>query len=124
MQADLRELRERVRAATGPNYALEVAIARAFDPTGVDVPNVTASLDAALALARKLLPDHYGLQVGRVAYDPKIPWPAEPRWYACIWDVGPTFDDDRIHKAKHDEPALAVLDALLSALFAKEQDHG
>lgn len=78
---DLSSLIERLEKATGPNYALEVDIFKFFNPeysdyikgrgglvhrndgedqrvlSNVRPPNVTASIDAAVALAERVLPN-------------------------------------------------------------------
>lgn len=52
----LSEIIERLEKATGPNYAIELAIKTAFEPDRVGIPSYTASVDAAIALANRVLP--------------------------------------------------------------------
>lgn len=59
-KAELQSLLERIEEATGPSYAIETAITDILAPElsmrGI-YPNVTASIDAALALVERTLPE-------------------------------------------------------------------
>lgn len=124
--AGLADLAARVQAATGPDSALDHAIMRAcgyrhsWTPTmpgrsrlewvaedrpavGWEKAHVTASLDAALGLVERVLPDWHVLVQG-----------VNAAWFASI---NPTAGGSRGEFSRNaPTPALALLSALLSAL--------
>ena len=136
--SDLAELLERVRAATGPDRSIDVAIAIAFPPEGEkrrelsdastrcgqywyshkyeegsrSALEFTASIDAALALTERMLPGWSWKIVG----EPGAVYPhcAVVRNAATLSDVAEAF------VASHRTPSLAILSALLAALIAQE----
>ena len=101
---DISELIERVKAATGPDRELDEAIRFYFDPKGSryysENSAYTASIDAALALVERVLPEHDWI-LGHTNGGLTI---------HC--QLGP--DADKM--AFGDTPALAILLALLTAL--------
>lgn len=147
MKADLNELLERVRSATGPDRELSLRILTevggwAFEKRGRDrqpwmygpqgerrdppgrgvfhAPHVTASIDAALALVERLFPDHGPNMV--YSYD--LNWHASAHAhmsYAAELFVaeGDPCEMVSYHGQAHTLP-LAILAALLQALISKE----
>ncbi len=128
----LSSLISRVEKATGPNYALEVDIFKFFNPdyrdyvegrgglvhkndgedqrvlSNVRPPNVTASIDAAVALAERVLPGW------RHAYEKRtngacLAWVDEADDEPAIPSFGPTI-------------SLALVLATLRALQSKTGD--
>jgi hypothetical protein len=136
----LQELRERVRAATGPSRHLERTIfaavtsgiytdednrplVREFGPTTLAPIPFTSSIDAALALVERVLP---GWAWNLCNRDPLLLTEKDCKAYsACLADKetrgGPepwTIDRD-VYEGEGVTAALAILDALLSALIAQ-----
>ena len=118
-KAELQALLERVKAATGPNYALEIDIhalfARAVDTPDRRAPAYTASLDAITALIERELPGRgYGVLPAFDAWGGWIFRTMSPARFGGGHDIGkggPT-------------PALALTAAFLSALIAQmEPSH-
>lgn len=129
---ELSELLERVRGATGPDRELDddlleiVGIGyydytrsnyeyRVDEPSKLDLtkawghPHPTASIDAALALTDRCLPD---ANCKGVEYDPSSGWSA----YVSRNNVQ---NGHWLKEAYAPTAPLAILDALLSALIAK-----
>lgn len=111
----LEELLERVEKATTANYNLETSISVALTPElamrGIS-PNVTASIDAALALVERVLPG----------------WDWLKKSEKVISLYRPLTEQEEIEKAwavHHDGAGpnipLAIISALLKALIAQEQ---
>lgn len=118
--ADLAELLERVKAATGPDRELDGDIAEAFGPhwngrdlTRGQAPAVTRSIDAAMALVERMLP---GWRVQLFERDPEDGggWNARLK-RRSPWDLVAL---DEVAPLPRTAP-LALLAALLSALIAK-----
>lgn len=112
---DLSSLLTRLEGAEGPDREVDFDLCAALQEKGAlgiiaHVPKLTASLDAALALAERVLPGHR--TVVEQAHD-KTGWamiqtgPETPR----NMTDGPT-------------PALALLTALLRALINQQQGEG
>ena len=114
--SELAELLERVKAATGPDRELDWDIQQSqFGIEQTDfhgTPRYTASIDAALALAERLLPGRSWKIVG----EPAAVYPH----CAVIRDAGKLSDVAEAFIASHRTPALAILTALLSALNTAE----
>lgn len=145
MQGDLTALIERVEKATGPDSALDVAIActlldarqhkawnaaNGFRPRGAPpLPDVvfwmrharpyTSSLDAALALVEEILPGKYWyVCAGRARV-------GEPLYGAQIVDkdANGVSHDEPMGIAEHDHSApLALILALLRALQSQQKN--
>lgn len=104
-QQAIKDLLERVGKADGPNFDLEGAIARAFEPERLahfrTAPNYTYSLDAALALVGRVLPDHGMLEL-----------------FQCDdgGDWGAHWRKPETNTGYASAPALALLKAMLLAL--------
>lgn len=135
--ADLAELLERVKAASGPDRETDVALWLAMTPgatyrttrakhtaTGrewdinesrvnggalVEVPTFTASLDAALALVERVLPEDRIVTAGAIVAN------GTSRGMASVTTVA----NRASHTANGATPALALLAATLSALIAQ-----
>lgn len=127
-KAKLEALLERVEKATGPDRELDAMAFQGFDPhfpegamqmhagfidpanfatgpyTSVKAPAYTASIDAALALVERVLPEH----------DWILQHTNGGLTIAC--QLGP--NKDRLGWGE--TPALAILAALLTALIAQE----
>lgn len=103
----LSEIIERLGKATGPNYALEREIQDALEPDRkIHVPRpYTSSVDAAIALAEKVLPGE-PVNMGWAQTPETRPWARVGAWSAPD-ATGPT-------------PALALTTAIVSALRDKE----
>lgn len=130
---DLAELRERVRAATGPDRELDFALKRlwsdiaarltfkeAIEAPGFTLPPYTASVDAALALVERMLPGWaYNLQVIR-----DVTTRTEQDAVADFWL--PSIRTKHLHRERFRANAqtlpLAILLALLDALL--DSDRG
>jgi hypothetical protein len=135
--ADLQELLSRVEKAEGPDRELDREICLAarenvstdplsgfvWRPNGgggwSDVPDLTASLDAALALVERVLPGSYVELSGPRKYL-HIPTPVPNRWKAYI----ATFNHDGDKTGWAATPALALLAALLRALMSTHSEEG
>lgn len=124
------DLIERLEKASGPSKKLDEAIFNAlgfetFVSIGMlhvrnytgDV-HITASIDAALALVEKVLPDHYGYGWHKASYMPSVPIRTN-RICAEIWNVESGLKITSGHSDKH--LAIAILIALLRAL--QKQDN-
>ncbi len=126
------ELIERVEGATGPDRELDAAICRhtrhtAEQPDGswletfdggyrhtINPPALTASLDAALALCERVLPEAWpGFQRNRVT-DPARAWSA---WLEIFPEGAKDYDT---YDFNAPTPALALILAMLQALQAKD----
>jgi hypothetical protein len=126
---DLKGLLERVKGATGPDRALDLALARALvpdvivlrqrnDDSGADpftYWQYTDKIDDALALVERVLPGcWYALAKGRMTEAESL--------FGCELLFGA---DEQLGIADGPTQALAILSALLSALIAKETvSHG
>lgn len=110
--AILRDLLERIEAATGPDRELDYLIANSIGDWGpVDDPfPLTASIDAALALVEKMLPGCLWEVNGG---DPQ----ALSRPLATIWPASNNTVQLEI-KARGNTPQHAILSALIRALLA------
>ena len=141
--ASLQELRERVRAATGPDRELDRKIIEAlasmrerelgkdrgydlFLARGGDAeaPEITSSIDAVLALVEMVLPGWYWSVWSKDPLAPK----AAPA-FACLAPPEARRDlpwtiNAEVHEANGSTPLLAILDALLSVLITKEAARG
>jgi len=116
-KAELQALLDRVKAATGPNYALEVDIhamcAGAVDTPDRRAPAYTASLDAITALIERELPG--------------------AMWSACVMEEGPFAQIIRVMPdggyvggltaSNAATPCLALTAAFLSAMIAQMGDE-
>lgn len=116
----LRELRERVHAAKGPDRELDVLIAQELvpdvlvlrqrkDDSGADPYTYwkyTGSIDAAVALVERLLPGWC--------------WDVSSSGQAWVMGVDSPMRDHFIGGSP-DKPPLALLDALLSTLLAQAE---
>lgn len=111
----LEELLERVEAAEGANFQLEVNLCTVLEPQRLDwarnqgfqlkPPNYTYSCDAALALLEAKLPG--------------MPWSL--RWDGEWTRAGVgTIASAQHHKRPDKEAALALIAALLKALIAQQ----
>lgn len=129
--ADLAELLEWVKANDGPNRTLDLAIAQALGqpwsckdnppsepggewwPSQIRCDRFTASLDAALALVERVLPE----TVPAPREDMPLWLPKIGRWFNGQWEATLYRSTDGF-KAEASAPtrALALLAALLSAL--------
>ena len=126
--ATLKDIRDRLVRATGPDRELDAAIGRCEgwelrqfrgddkeywrapgDKWGCrsSVPSYTANLDACVALAERVLPG----RSWKVAFDPEPPIDAG----GCFW----ARMSPRLHYAA--TPALAFLTAIVSVLIAKAE---
>lgn len=128
--ADLVSLRDRVKAATGPDRDLDWAIwfETAKEPAdhGVDGwPHYTASIDAALALVENLLPD-WGASVTRAVNARPLLWSAKvferggelrEFWHCPTSPLEPGF-------YWMPNGALAIVSALLAALSTSQVKEG
>ncbi len=109
----LRELLERVEAASGPSRAIDYAVGDAIDPKEWRLcPSYSASLDASIALVERLIPDHelFLAREGR-------------SWWAVMGDDQTTPDGSLWSPTA----PLAILSALLRALISQaegEAQHG
>lgn len=121
-ERDLSDLIARVEAATGPDREIDVAILRALPieggwfsvwpdhltwdslDAGKFAPPLTASLDAALGLAERVLPG----VMWQVGFDPD-----DGSMCARLVTVPPPCAHV---KANHDTPALALCLAILKAV--------
>lgn len=129
---DLNALLERVRAASGPDRNLDLAIHMALEPANYapgwawdDLgrpPHLTASLDATVALVERVLPGWQFALAGPWKWAEHTPRAGQPIWYA---EVARDSEDDGLgYKEMNDlsyrgaTPALALISALLSALLA------
>jgi hypothetical protein len=112
---DLSQLLSRVEEAQGPNYELEVDIARALEPERLarnsKPPPYTASLDSALALVERAVPDLTCLDQSFVKGN-------SPAYDVTMWREGSRF----VSSAEHSTPALALLAALLRALISQQEE--
>lgn len=110
----LDELLRHIEAATGPDRSLDGEIAHAFGETvhGVGMPlRYTASLDCALALVERCLPEANALGVEKElgGWNAYVALNFVPRGH---W----------LHEASaKPTPALALLSALLRALLSQEK---
>ena len=123
MTADLDALRARVGAATGPDRRLDRDLVFAFpkaypgasEAAALDMlgepPDFTASIDSALALVTRLLPEATELALSHNVVDDKPWWQFElGNWPGYHWSrEAPTAP-------------LAILAALLAALPASTQE--
>lgn len=147
--SDFAALLERVKAASEPDRELDAAIMLALlnpeyrypEPVSNRVPSgygeaygrmyvegagdvsgqaplLTASVDAALAFAAKALPDHYGFGWHKASYMPSI-GPKSPRICAEVWNVEAGLKISSGYTNKH--PALAIVEAVLTAIALREQ---
>ncbi|HEY3694112.1 hypothetical protein [Phenylobacterium sp.] len=127
--SDLQGLIERVEAATGPCLELDADIARAMritvtysveinpKPCGDDfnyLPPLTASVDAALALAERVLLGCWWL-VGK----------GQLRGTEALYGAQLLFGSDEVLGAGESPatPALAILSAILHAKLAQAQEQ-
>jgi hypothetical protein len=109
---DYTSIIERLERATGADRELDIAVARCFEvPANVHrdwTPRYSESIDAAVALVGKLLPDalwktgHYGDE------KPGL-------FLACVMPFGPG-----IFEGASSSPAIAILLSLFRSLSAKE----
>lgn len=120
----LRELQERLAKASGPDRELDFLIANALyqiggeawgyaacdvhPENGPEVIRLTASLDAAMALVERVLPEWCCSAI-------KTPGGCE----GYIWRVGQIG----AHEGTAPTPALALLSAMLSALSNKGEEQ-
>lgn len=116
----MKELLARVKAATGPDRELDAAIHAATNPplrAGMvfgRVPSITASIDAAVAFAVRVLPGwRYDLHSPRMGQT----------WEAVLMDGDSASRKIRTGTAA--SAPLAIVAATLTALIAQEQtnDH-
>jgi len=109
----LSEVLEQVRAATGPDQALDLRIARALGLWDVSMPGYeflivreyTGSIDAAVGLVERVLPG--------------FAWSYHPEAGAAVWDndfLGPV----RSGRGDAETPALALIAAMLEAKIAED----
>lgn len=119
----LRDIERRLVELSGPNFAVEVSMAEAilseFYPVDTKLaPNYTASLDAAISLVERALPDHeWVIGKGRMV-------PTEPLYGAQILATGSSMrTDGDASDGEGEHPtsiAIAVCLALVRALITKE----
>lgn len=134
--SDLSSLIARLEKAEGPNYAIEVGIFKFFNPeysdyvqgrgglvhrsdgedqrvlSNVRPPNVTASIDAAVSLAERVLPG-FGISID--THPVYGDW-----WDASIFDQMPKT----ISNARKQTGPLALVLATLRALDQKGSSNG
>lgn len=110
----LQSILDRVREATGPDRELDEALMNAFDPGAIRHSSVnlayTASIDAALALADRVLPARWEVAMGTCGEE-DIPW-------ACVTEPDEPCRD---FSASALDIPLAILAATLSALIEAQQ---
>lgn len=128
---DLSALIEKLEKAERPNYALEVEIFKFFNPdyrdyvegrgglvhrndgedqrvlSNVRPPNVTASIDAAVSLAERVMP---GWDWGMQSF-------GEDGAQGKVWKHG--WHDDTVVRAYHASPTIALVLATLRALQSR-----
>lgn len=116
MTSSVSELIERVKAATGANYQTECDLRTAIDHRwpALIPPNYTASIDSALGLMGRVLPDwRYDLHSPRMGQT----------WEAVLMDGDSA--SRRIIVGHAATAPLAIVLALLTALQSlKENNHG
>lgn len=122
--SELKELLERVRAATGmegPNEIsdLDAAIYNAFPPfsNAPYLPPYSTSVDAAMALVRRVLPGWVVSDFCQNSRHAGDPWGCE---LSNFHGSNPFKDKSAFSGWDYPEPALAILAALLTALIAQE----
>lgn len=112
----------RLESASGPDRELDFAIAETLgalprnrfgDDIGVCRP-VTASLDAAIGLVERVLPDAYRASGRTGLYPGMIPGSSPYAYWAEVGDWGSPS------RAGHDREPIALLLALFRALEAQE----
>ena len=132
-EQSLERLIERVKAATGPDRELDGEIWRAclgaidhgttihnraeiYGP----VPKLTASIDAALALVGRVLPEWVVSDLSQNSRHAGDPWGCTLALY-----FGSTPSKNRSASSGYDypKPSLAILAALLHALKEHSNDH-
>lgn len=137
-RAQLLALQEMLRVVKGPDRELDAQLARAFDlpaceppdchpalfeqiinrvaATGVrdpDVRDYTASIDAALALVERMLPEWE--------------WHLTPGYAAVVNPVNrarsdePWNEDHEVHEGRAPTVPLAILSALIAALLSQTE---
>jgi hypothetical protein len=132
---DLKELIARVEGASGPDRELDRLVALAVSGATEDrdelgglrgyhkdgfwtsigpIEPVTASLDAALSLLERVLPEAYaGVQQNR--YEPGEA--GDRTWNGYVF-----LNDEEHESLKHPTPALALVLAILKALSTENDD--
>ena len=123
-RTELQCLIEQVEKLTGPDRGVDLALAQALvpdvivmrqrdDDTGTDPYThwqYTASIDAAVALIERLVPDAYW-EIGRTAVLPGMMPGSDPnKYYALVGRWGWP------KKGSHDTKAIALILALLRSL--------
>lgn len=123
-EAELQALLERVKAATGPNYALEVDIhamcAGAVDTPDRRAPAYTASLDAITALIERELPG-WDFTICSHRFDGS----EHGKPYADLASqrfIDGDADEEEWAEAMAASMPLALTAAFLSAMIAKMED--
>lgn len=115
-RAALLDLRDRVRALEGPDEAVDTAVWFALAPRTSSQASqpLTSSLDAVVALIAKTR-KHFLWQVKCAIECQAIVW-----WLERDWDDYPVPTGYSLP----DAPALALLDAFLTALITEERPEG
>lgn len=113
---------DRLEAATGPDEAIAIAINEHFDIASyvTDDGDMTASVDAAIAFAELVLPDH-----GRIGGKGRTK-PSEPLYGYQIFkrSYQPFSLSNPIGEAEHELEPIALTMAVLLACKAKGIGRG
>lgn len=139
---DLNELLEHVKATTGPDREIDADLFSAFgegfllwddgEPlfvkgapssfrqTRYDVPEYTASIDAALALVDRVLPSWVVSDLCQNSRHAGDPWGCELSIY---YGSDPSKNRSAFSGWYYSKPALAILVAFLTALIAQESSQ-